>query len=341
LVARRSTLSIIALAVAGVFLAGTPEAQADEPDDEAPAESSNADRAQETERSSDAPRRSAPEAVVFDKWRGVSFGTYLAPTSDGFIGDDDGFDVVFHFHAGQMAERELRESGVNAVFVSCGFGIGSGAYSAAFASPERFQLMQDELVKSIESQTHRKNLHVRRLALASWSAGFAAVGRILSIERYYARVDTVILNDSLHSTYVGAPATALGADHVDLKMMAPFVRFAKDASEGRKAMTITHSAIVPPDYASSTEATEALLGAINVPTTTTPTNEQTPSPLYRGMTVSRHADHGNLHVLGFRGGGPRDHFQHLYLIGEALRSSLVPRWKPEETLGYTAAGEQP
>ena len=43
---------------------------------------------------------------------------------------------------------------------------------------------------------------MRRLALASWSAGFAAVGKILAVERYYAMVDTVVLNDSLHSQYV-------------------------------------------------------------------------------------------------------------------------------------------
>ena len=54
---------------------------------------------------------------------------------------DGGVDVVFHFHAGQMAEREMKESGVRAVFVSCGYGMGSGAYADAFANPERFGRM--------------------------------------------------------------------------------------------------------------------------------------------------------------------------------------------------------
>jgi hypothetical protein len=58
------------------------------------------------------------------------------------------------------------------------------------------------------------------------------------------------------------------------------------------------------------------------------------------MLLNKRVDTGNLHVRGFRGGGPRDHFQHLYLIGEALMSWVVPRWKREDRLVYTQASEQ-
>ena len=254
---------------------------------------------------------------------------------------DGGVDVVFHFHAGQMAERQMKDSGMNAVFVSCGFGIGSGAYADAFASPQRFGRMLDELVKNVETSTGKRGVHVRHLALASWSAGFAAVSKILGVDRYYAMVDAVVLNDSLHSQYLdpspnGKAAAAQGARAVDPKMIRAFIRFAKDAVAGKKAMVITHSAIVPPDYASSTEATEALLTAIEVPSSAIHPGEASS----RGMTLTKRADAGNLHVRGFRGGGPRDHFNHLYLIGEALTGWVVPRWKREDRLVYTLAGEQ-
>jgi hypothetical protein len=278
---------------------------------------------------------------AFDKWRGLSFGTYLAPKAD-FIAADGGVDVVFHFHAGQMAERQMKESGVNAVFVSCGYGIGSGAYADALANPARFGRMLDELVKNLETQTGKSGVHVRRLALASWSAGFAAVSKILAVDRYYAMVDTVILNDSLHSQYKDPnPKTASqGADRVDVRMMRAFVRFAKDAAAGKKTMAITHSSIVPPDYASSSEATQALLTAIEVPSTVLDVDAQVAAPSWRSMTLWKRADTGNLHVRGFRGRGPKDHFEHLYLIGEVLRSWVAPRWKREERLVYTLAGEQ-
>lgn len=355
--ARRTPLSIALIALASAFIARAPSARADEPAGSVamPIDVSQA-RSRAAAMPADPARAAAasvddltaPAApIAFDRWRGLSFGTYLAPQSD-FVSADGGVDVVFHFHAGQMAEKQLKESGVNAVFVSCGFGIGSGAYSKQFESPERFERMLAEVVKNLEKDTGKKGLHVRKLALASWSAGFAAVGKILGVDRYYAMVDTVILNDSLHSQYTGPnPKTAgfstlRGAERVDLKMIRSFVRFAKEAANerGSKSMTITHSAIVPPDYASSAEATEALLTAIDVPTSITKPEDQAPSAVWRGMTLSKRADSGNLHVRGFRGRGPRDHFEHLYLIGEVLRSSVVPRWKRADRLVYTLAGEQ-
>ena len=331
----------MAIAVASALIARAPEAQATEPPGGANAHASLVSFVPASIAGAPAhqvaPELAAPP-IAFDRWKGLSYGTYLAPKAD-FVAPDGGVDVVFHFHAGQMAERQLKESGANAVFVSCGFGIGSGAYADAFASPERFGRMLDELVKNVESSTGKRGLHVRHLALASWSAGFAAVGKILGVDRYYAMVDAVVLNDSLHSQYLDPKpkASAAGATRtVDPKMIRAFIRFAKDAADGKKAMLITHSAIVPPDYASSTEATQALLTAIEVPSAALLPGEASS----RGMTLTKRADAGNLHVRGFRGAGPRDHFDHLYLIGEALTSWVVPRWKREDRLVYTLAGEQ-
>ncbi len=148
-------------------------------------------------------------------------------------------------------------------------------------------------------------------------------------------VDAVILLDSLHAQYTG-PVThtaAQGEEHVDLKMIGPFVRFAKDAARGRKAMIMTHSSIIPPDYASSAEATGALLSALGVSKT------EDHATNTRGMQQLYRADAGDLHVRGFRGRDPRDHFAHLYLIGEVLQSWVVPRWKRQDRLVYTLAGE--
>ena len=332
LVARRSPFKLVAIALLSAVIARAPDVRATEPVEASRARAPIAI----PQHAATAPELLAPAPpVAFDHWKGLSYGTYLAPKAD-FVTADGGVDVVFHFHAGQMAERQMKESGMNAVFVSCGFGIGSGGYSAAFASPERFGRMLDELVKNVETSTGKKGLHVRHLALASWSAGFAAVSKILNVERYYAMVDSVVLNDSLHSQYLDPkPLRA-----VDLEMIRAFIRFAKDAAAGNKVMVITHSAIVPPDYASSTEATEALLTAIEVPATAIDLESRESQAGWRGMRLTKRADAGNLHVRGFRGRGPRDHFEHLYLIGEVLRSWVVPRWKREDRLVYTLAGEQ-
>lgn len=257
------------------------------------------------------------------KWRGLSAGcSYLAPTGD-FAASDGSVDVVFHFHAGQMSERQMRESGLRAVFVSCGWGMGSGPYADAFADPARFGRMTERLLADLGTVTGRRDLKVRHAALASWSAGFASVGRILGVPRYYDMIDSVVLLDSLHSQYKGGKKVPQqGEANVDLRMVASFVRFAKDAAAGRKTMVMTHSSIVPPDYASSSEATRALLAEVGVAI------EDHDETTARGMTTYYRADSGSLHVRGFRGRGPRDHLAHLYLIGEVLRSWVVPRWKP-------------
>jgi hypothetical protein len=342
---RRTRLPTFAIALVSALIARGPDAMATEASVGVDVSTYQAGPASGAHVTTDPTTGSDAELVAppvsFDKWRGMSFGSYLAP-KENFVAADGGVDVVFHFHAGQMAERQMKESGMNAVFVSCGYGIGSGAYSTAFASPQRFENMLAELMKNLETQTGKKGLHVRKLALASWSAGFAAIGKILSVDRYYAMVDSVILNDSLHSQYLDPnPKTAAqGAERVDLKMIGGFIRFAKEAVAGRKTMVITHSGIIPPDYASSTEATQALLTAVAVQTTAvseiTTGNWSSAVP----MTLVKRADAGNLHVRGFKGGGPRDHFQHLYLLGEVLRSWVVPRWKRSDRLVYTLAGEQ-
>jgi hypothetical protein len=299
----------------------------------------------------------APAAASFEgsSWAGfgVASCSYLAPSSD-FIADDGAIDVVWHFHAGQMATADMKASGMRAVFVSCGYGIGTGGYSSNFDDPNRFGAMMKSLTRTISFKAKR-DVHLGHLALASWSAGFAAVNRILGsgakADEWYEKTDAVLLFDSLHAKYIdlpedvkaaaeGAPkkVAARGADHVDTKMLRRFIRFAADAAAGKKRMVITHTSITPPDYASTTEATAALLRAIDVtPAETGPIGKlsaTTATPFgLPSMVPTVVADAGNLHVRGFRGIGPHDHFDHLHLIGEALRSWIVPAW-------YSPVGER-
>jgi hypothetical protein len=294
-----------------------------------------------------APASDAPLAVPlaalpvdFEKeWRGfgVSRCTYLAPR--GSVARADGaVDVVFHFHAGQMSERELRASGVRGVFVSCGYGIGTGGYSKAFEDPRRFGWMVQRLLRALAKDRHEPadGFHLGRLALASWSAGFASVNRILAVPEWYAATDAVILLDGIHAQYMAPnPGTpGQGVDRVDVKMLRHFIEFATDAAAGKKVMVITHSAIVPPDYASTTEATAALLDQVGVAPATRPEEAEASGRAFPSMGAPEVvADQGGLHVRGFRGKGPHDHFDHLHLIGDALRSWVLPRW-------YTPRGER-
>lgn len=273
---------------------------------------------------------------------GVARCSYLAPASE-FIAEDGAIDVVWHFHAGQMATADMKASGLRAVFVSCGFGngFGTGAYSSAFDDPSRFTSMMKSLTRTIGFKAKR-DVHLGHLALASWSAGFAAVNRVLASEDWYEKTDAVLLFDSLHAQYIDLPedaklktkpVAARGASHVDVTMLRRFIRFAADAAAGKKRMVITHSSIVPPDYASTAEATAALLGEVGVDTATTGSTTNAGPFGLPSMVSSVVADEGNLHVRGFRGIGPHDHFDHLHLIGDVVRSWIAPGW-------YSAVSER-
>ncbi len=320
---RRGPLAMAIFAIAsGLVLGATQprEAAAEKP---APASVAKAKTAQEpvgeAEPVSLAELPSA-DVELDTRWRGFARGcAYLAPKGD-FVAADGSVDVVFHFHAGMMSEREMRESGLGAVFVSCGWGQGSGVYADEFADSHRFDWLMRGLLKKIGEQTAREDVKLRRLTLASWSAGFASISRILAVPRWYDATDAVVLLDGIHAKYDSRDPKrpAQGKEHVDVRMLSSFVRFARDAAAGKKTMIVTHSAIVPPDYASAAESAAAMLDAIGVPQT--PVEERTSN----GMTLTTRADAGGLHVRGYRGGGPRDHFAQLHLFGEVLRSWVVP-----------------
>lgn len=258
-------------------------------------------------------------AAEHGPWKsfGVAGCAYTAPTTP-ILGEDGSVDVVFHFHAGQLASRELRATELPAVIVACGWGTGAsgtGPYARAFERPERFDAMLRAVVRA-EGATR-----VGKLALAAWSAGFASIGKLLRIPHVRAMTDAVLLMDGLHAAYdrSGAP---------DARQLAPFVSFAQEAAGGERLMVVTHSAIVPPGYASTTETAAALVRAA--------TNAPPPA-----STATYAVDARDLHVRGFGGKHAPDHEAHLHMIGALLDRWLVLRWKRDRRMSYNAPREAP
>jgi hypothetical protein len=243
---------------------------------------------------------------ITEPWKPLVDGAfYLAP--DDVVAKDGGVDVVVHFHGATLVEDEWRTTALDAVIVSVNLpGYGVAQYRDRFAVPGRFAGIVGDAVKRVGGT------HVRRLGLISWSAGYGAIQDVLSDDGFYAMVDTVVLLDGMHVDYKkGSP---------DKAGMAVFERFAHDAASGDKQMIVTHSAVTPIDYASTTETAAMLLasvGAARVNETVT---------YARGMVEWYHADKGGLHVRGFRGEGLRDHTNQAHLLDDAVRGYLEPRW---------------
>ena len=265
-----------------------------------------------------------PEEVDFEpKWRGASFAPYLVPKID-FAKDGGAVDVVFQFHAGLMSEKDWRAAHLKAVIISAAFGMGSAPYEDALRDPSRFGRWIDEVLAKLGASVGT-TLHLRRLGIVSFSAGFGAVLKILR-QGYGDKVDALVLLDSIH--------TSLNKEHKpEMRGLAPFVDFAAQAKEKKKVMVLTHSSIKAPDYASSTASALALLDAVGVPTV--PLSGKNA----HGMEQIYRADAGALHVFGFKGEAAKDHMEHLGLVGDMVRTYVAKRWGRMEAVDRRSASQ--
>jgi hypothetical protein len=287
--------------------------------------------------------------VLYNKWRGTGYGAYLAP-KDLDVGADGGVDVMLHLNGAMLAEKEWRESGLNAVVASIAIRevVGSAGYAKLFSDPGYLDWVLGATLADLRKNGVPQATRVRRLGVTSWSAGMGGVSQLIGRDAWRQRLDSVVLLDSLHATYadpktgvafVKNPEHAvmgLGVDWVDTKVLGKYTQFAKDAASGKRVFVTAASSILPPDYASCRETSIALLRAVG--TDADPVRDEAKNAL--GMSLRFRADKGELHFRGYAGGGPHDHFDQLHLVGEMVRTFVAPRWNrlaAEERRQFTAS----
>lgn len=253
-------------------------------------------------------------------WKGgLSMGQILMPREGGHT-PDGGFDVVVHFHGHEAARKSFVEVARGAVLVGIDLGVGSGPYENAFADADRFRGLLASIERALVKQSGLPNAHVRHLALSSWSAGYGAVTKILA--HHASKIDAVVLLDSLHADYVAGPPEDVHAIHgVSSLAIKPVVEFARRAAEGRGLFYLSHSRVVPPGYASTSEVADFLLGEIGGHRVAM----QGENPL--GAELESGFDREGLHLRGYLGRDERAHCAHTELLAEAVRDVLEPVWE--------------
>lgn len=273
-------------------------------------------------------------SVPFGKWQGTGYGGFLVPENLD-VADDGGVDVLVHFNGAMMADADYRQSKTNAIVMSIAINeiVGSAGYARMFEDQSHMDRILDSLFATVQKSL-KKKVHLRRLGLVSWSAGMGAVGKLIRNPKWAARIDTVVLLDSLHTGYVGKDGRALtktaqvqmglGETAVDKKSLEAFVKFAQLAAAGKKTFVVSASAIVPPDYASASETARVLFSALAGKSVASA--DETREHPTRAMALKFRGDVGNFHVLGWKGGGKRDHFDQLHLVGDILREHVGHRW---------------
>jgi hypothetical protein len=221
--------------------------------------------------------------------------------------------LVVHLHgAPWLLEHHVRERAPQAVLLTVQLGGGSRIYADTFAGPERFSALVTEASARVSELAGRR-VELQSITLSSFSAGYGGVRSILRHREQYARVDAVVLADSLHASYVGDSAPARSADlPVDESGLDVFKEFAADAASGRKRFRVTHSEVYPGTYASTTETADVLLKHLRLPRVRVLRD----GPI--GMQQLSEVRRGNFHLAGFAGNSAPDHMDHLYALGEWL-----------------------
>jgi hypothetical protein len=254
----------------------------------------------------------------YTRWMNVAMGQMIVPKRGGMT-EDGGYDVVMHFHGHEAVRRALVQTAEGVVLVGIDLGVGSGAYEGALALAKPFDELLVSIERGLRKHSGNPDAHIRHLALSSWSAGYGAVVDVL--RHHEARVDAVVLLDSLHSGYVKGPPHDMHAIWgVWSGPLAPVVSFARLAAKGEKKLWLTHSDVRPPGYAATAEVADFLLGEVGG--VRAPMQGTTPL----GAELKSGADLGGLSVRGYTGNGEHAHCAHTELLAEVVRDVLEPAW---------------
>lgn len=213
--------------------------------------------------------------------------------------------LVIHFHGGEWLPEVAASQHARAALISIQLGAGSGVYSRHFQQAGVFF----DLLSEAERES---GLRFSVVELSAWSAGYGAVRQILQEPAGYARVKAVLLLDGLHTGYVNGQPGPRESQLVEAGLEV-FVKFARDATQGRKRMIITHSEIFPGTFASTTECSDYLLAQLEL--------RRTPVLKWGPMGTQQLSEvqQGDLLVLGYAGNSAPDHIDHLHALPEFLQ----------------------
>ena len=103
--------------------------------------------------------------------------------------------------------------------------------------------------------------------------------------------------------------------------IAPVTEYAARAARGEAIFFLSHSSIVPPGYASTSEVADYLIdemGGVRTP-------RQGINPL--GAELVSGFDRRGMHVRGYLGGDKPAHCAHTELLAETVRDLIEPAWE--------------
>lgn len=221
----------------------------------------------------------------------------------------DSLDVLVHFHgAAYVAKQAAALAEPPMVVAVVNLGAGSSAYERPFADRALFPALLRAAGKAAaaaeEVAGEADTRPIRSVSISSWSAGYGAVRAILPV--HGAHVDALFLLDGLHTDYVPEGRLLHDRGQLNTAKLDPFLLMAKRAVAGNACMVVTHSAVFPGTYASTTETATWLASELGL--SMMPVLEWGPV----GMQGTGRADRGRFRIRSFAGNTAPDHVDHLH-----------------------------
>lgn len=222
---------------------------------------------------------------------------------EGFRSDEGGVDITLQLHgSASTAERNFVQSGQPGVLVSVMLNGLSGVYTAKFKDPQTFRQILDEVITQLKAGGYDTNGQIRSVTVVSFSAGFGGVREMLKDPQTYARIDAIVMLDSIYAGFTGNPEER----KVDPANMEGFLKFARDALQGKKTMIITYCDLRPDNYASTKETADYLMAQLDKKRN--PVQEEWAA----GFVLQSRFEEGRLNIYGFKGDTGTDHMKHLH-----------------------------
>jgi hypothetical protein len=212
--------------------------------------------------------------------------------------------LLIHFHgAPWLVERHVSLYLPKVALITVQLGAGSSVYRRPFEDTKLFETLLREAADE---------LHLSRgwssITLSGFSAGYGAVREILRQPENFARVNSVLLLDGMHTSYLPEGKPLADGGVIDGARLDSFIAFGKEANAGKKTFVVTHSEIFPGTYASTTECAEYLLSQLNLERRAR--LRQGPA----GMQQLSALDVRGFHLRGYAGNSAPDHVDFLHAM---------------------------
>lgn len=144
-----------------------------------------------------------------------------------------------------------------------------------------------------------------RVWLSSFSAGFGGVRELLRSPEVISRLDALILADTLYAGFARPQTGPEDRPPPEPKNLEDFLRYARLAADGKRAMLMTCCDLLPPTYAATRETARALCEGVGATIQTV--RDAWPEDLTRTATARR----GRFAFHGFDGDDGKAHLRHL------------------------------